>query len=229
MQAAYVRYFIFKGFIQFYAIISVCGFVNTGTKLVSTPTPTQEPAASGADFSLATKRPPAPCKSLTMARCSLSIPTMGVLLRDKRGRPGRGRSPWPLAWLCGQRNPIRHPPRSNRSPGRTHRAGRHCARLAPRPPEVRAVSGAAGRSRKRRRDPLWSSARTTEFRRFFRWSFCIPHLPLGKLTPGPTARPVTCSLCSPVDLHRTWHLLNFFFSDQPVQLVNCILCTEYLV
>lgn len=50
LQAAYVRYFIFKGFIQFYAIISVCGFVNKDTKLVSTPIPTQEPAASGARF-----------------------------------------------------------------------------------------------------------------------------------------------------------------------------------
>lgn len=45
-----MHYFIFKGFIHFYTIISVCGFVNTGTKLVSTPIPTQEPAASGARF-----------------------------------------------------------------------------------------------------------------------------------------------------------------------------------
>lgn len=28
LQAAYVCYFILKGFIQFYAIISVCGFVG---------------------------------------------------------------------------------------------------------------------------------------------------------------------------------------------------------
>lgn len=89
-----MRYFIFKGFIQFYAIISVCGFVNTGTKLVNTPIPTQEPVASGADFSLATKRPPAPCKSLTMARCRLSIPTMESFSATSEGaqaedaRPG---------------------------------------------------------------------------------------------------------------------------------------------
>lgn len=177
-------------------------------------------------FTRATKRPPAPCKSLTMARCSLSIPTMESFSATSGG--AQAEDARPDRSLGSVASAIPPDTRPSRPAGCTHHTGRHGAGLAPRPPEVRAVSGAAGRSRKRRRDPLWSSARTTEFCRFFRWSFCIPLLPLGKRTPGPTTRPVTCSLCSPVDLHRTLHLL-IFFSDQPVQLVNCILSTEYLV
>lgn len=180
---------LFLRVLLFYAIISVCGFVNTDTMLVSTPIPTQEPAASGArfltgrtggggiapssntksgvqqergsvklrgrarvpgtrfvgvhllphPFTRATKRPSAPCKSLTMARCGQSIPTMESFSATSGGAQAEDSRPGRSARLRGQRSPTQHQPRLTRSPGRTHRAGHHCARLAPRPPEVRAV------------------------------------------------------------------------------------------
>lgn len=100
-----------------------------------------------------------------MARCSLPTRTMESFSSAASGgaQSETDPSPRPPARLraAPQPDPIRPDTGPGRpaGPPRTHRAGRHGARLAPRPPEVRAASrGAAGRSRKRRRDPLWSPA-----------------------------------------------------------------------
>lgn len=137
-------------------------------------------------FTGATKPPPSPSKSLTMARCSLRSRTMESFSAASRGAQAEADPrPRPPARLREAPQPDPTPAQADPQARRTHRAGLHGAHLPPRPPEVRAPSGAAGRSRKRRRDPLWSPAHPTESCGFFRRSFCIPCLPLRRQTHGP--------------------------------------------
>lgn len=121
-----------------------------------------------------------------MARGSLPTRTMESFSAASGGAQAEADPrPRPHARLRAAPQPDPTPAQADPQAQHTHRVGRHGARLPPRPPEVRAASGAAGRSRKRQRDPLWSLAHPTESWGFFRWSFCIPPFPLRRQTPGP--------------------------------------------